>query len=275
MKSSRSLPVIAFISILLASPWFFTTSVYAANSQCSSSFTDGLQIHSAGGVLSFAHEATLKNSPSNILTTPTIVVTGGDPTCGNVNCTATGTSSIQMNPGPYETQTGGLNLFIRKKKRATIGAAGIVNYNRIAVGTKARLKTTASETTYWISSLTTQKKTVLNLTPGTYWIDSLHLGQKTKLNIIGAGTVRIISRNTMVFDKDVKLNVKGAANQNLILYSYGNITVQKKTKIKALLYAQGTIIINKEAKITGALSATNIILKSNNKRYVIFSENEE
>ncbi len=233
---------------------------------CSASFTDGLQSHNPGGEIIFDNNAFLSGSPDGILDAGSINNNGGNSSCTSqgTDCLASGSAVPAMTLGAFETQTGGVNLTVNNNGTGSLGTAGQANYINVNVGLNATLNSNAGISTYWISSLFADRDSVLNLTAGTYWIDDLFLGRDAQINVIGAGTVRIISRTQMFFDQDVILNggITGDPSK-LFLASFGDITFDNNSNVAAIVFAQGDVDLQNGTQLIGAVTGDDIRLRNN------------
>ncbi len=230
---------------------------------CSASFTDGLQTYNVAGNIRFDNNAFLTGSPDGILDAGSITNAAGNSCLSQAaDCIASTTAANSLNPGAYQTQSGGNNLNIVNNGTATIGGGGISNYNNISIGNSGTLNASAGVTLYKINSLDARNDAILNFTPGDYWIDNFRLHRRVILNVIGAGTVRIYSRTQLRIDQDSVINGGAGGNASqLFFYSYGNISFRDRASLAAVVYAQGLIDARNDVAVKGAMTANNIRLR--------------
>ena len=239
---------------------------------CDASFSDGLQSHS-GGNIRFDNNAFLSGSPDGILDAGSINNANGlSCSSQSADCTVSGTSVSTIDPGAYQTQSGGGNFTVASGGTGTIGTSAVSNYNNMTINSSATLNTTASVTTYKIAVFTAYSGSVINLTAGDYWIDDMYLDQNVTLNVVGSGTVRIFSNTLMWFDKSSIVNGGATGDPSkLLLYSYGDISFRNNTEIAAVVYAQGNVDLRNNAVLKGAMTANDIRLRKN--ASVIYDDN--
>ncbi len=232
-------------------------------SACSASFPDALSSHS-GGTIAFDFNDQVLNSPDNILDAGAVTSNGGLNTCSSANCTASGSSVTQLDPGAFPDTSGFSSDFsIGYQGTDTLGTDRN-QYRNVTVDNEGVLTVSAGYSEYFIDTLTLQYRSTINLPPGDYWINSLSLGNEVVFNVTGSGTVRFFVNNnaTISYHSRVNspaLNTTGDVSQ-FFLYGYGNLTLDRVT-YSGVLYSQGNVTLTYLTPVFGAVTADNITMQ--------------
>jgi MSHA biogenesis protein MshQ len=213
------------LGILIYISCFFTA--YAE--QCSTVFSDGVQNNNDTGVITFLYQASVSNSPDNILNSHNAFDdTSGGSSCDTGACSSSGYSGTAINyPTPPISNN---DVTVLYAQTSTISAG---NYNDIILHSSA----------------------TLNLNAGDYNLSGiLTVGSSSKINIIGSGVVRIFVTNKIEFDFEAKVNVDGDAT-NLLIYGNGKVALNANSVTSAFIYGTQDVELGYQTTVNGAISS--------------------
>lgn len=92
----------------------------------------------------------------------------------------------------------------------------------------------------------------LALAPGDYYYDDVELKNSNTITLTGSGQVRIHVRGDMKVDDQAKVNVNGNA-LDLVFLVNGKVEIKGDARVNAVIYAKKQIKVDDDAVIEGAL----------------------
>ncbi|PKG97789.1 hypothetical protein [Paraglaciecola sp. MB-3u-78] len=127
--------------------YLFSVNQVIATGQCSAVFPDGASTHSAGGSVSFGHNAQLIGSNNNLLATTTISKNDGS-TKNTADCVATGAPSDPASSVSFETTTSTVDVAVAFKGDVVVGSGSFSDneFNEINPGGSSKASITFSDT---------------------------------------------------------------------------------------------------------------------------------
>ena len=181
----RSFTCVSWLLTALACPAFAAYSV----TPCLDVFDNGASGHAADLKITFERDAQLLNAPTSLLNFSNVKKDNKSSqlTCDSVDCSAGGTVSETLDPGPFQATTSTTD-FTEPDDGITLTQAA---YDRVTVESGTTLNVDPTITEYFFNDLEVESNATIVLQPGDYWIDDLALKQGTQLQVGGSGTARI------------------------------------------------------------------------------------
>jgi len=255
----------------LACPAFAADSIIP----CPDVFDNGVTGHGSNLKVAFERDAQLLNAPTSLLNFNN--VKKGNKisllTCDAADCSAGGTVSQVIDPGPFQPSTSSVD-FDAPDDGTTLTQAA---YDSVRVESGATLNVEPTITDYFFNELEVESNATIVPQPGDYWIDDLALKQGAQLQVGGSGTTRIFvntinklsGANQTKIEDDVLVNssapgVSGDPSK-LFLYVYDNdIKLGADATFSGFVYGERKVETEKQAAFFGALSAgRNVTLDDN------------
>ena len=226
---------------------------------CSNIFSNGAQSHSASGYLEMDWRSQITGG-GTALKVPSIDDDSGWASCQTGACTATGTynSAINYSVPASSGANGAISVGYRGNVSKSAG-----QYTSVNIGQEGTLRFTTNNGQYYMNGVTSNYRSVLNLSPGDYYINgNLVIGQETTINISGNAPARLFVNGSVSFDfKAISSNTNPA---NLLIYAKNSVELDNEVDLKAFIYSQtGGITMNFRSKITGGVSAAGRIFLDN------------
>ena len=251
--AKRCLIRVSWLLTSLACPAFAADSIVP----CPDVFDNGVTSHTRNLKVTFERDAQLLNAPASLLNFNNVKKDNKSSqlTCDSVDCSAGGTVSETIDPGPHQSSSSNLN-FDAPDDGTTLTQA---NYKDVKVDDGATLNVDPTIQEYFLKKLEVKENATIILQPGDYWIDELKLKKGSRLVVAGSGTARIYV-NKLEIEDDVLVNSPGPGvsgdPSKLFLYAYDeDIKLGEDATFSGFLYGDKKIETNKRAAIFGALSA--------------------
>ncbi|MCC2617647.1 LamG domain-containing protein [Aestuariibacter halophilus] len=237
---------------------------------CQVNFPDGLSTTGTGAI-HFGYNARLIGSPDNILDTNNITQNAGSTryTCTTADCSAAVTGGLNsFSPGPFQTHASAVDAYIGNNRAAQFGSYDYSAYRNVATGQKTALYFSANHTTYYFNSLYIGYQSIVYLRAGqTYWFNDLSMSSEVVFNVVGTGTATVfVNNSTLTLPFATRINssnyfADGDASK-LVLYTYGNLTMNNLATVSGLVYSQGAANLVSASYLSGALTAGSATLNS-------------
>ncbi|MCP4299542.1 MAG: hypothetical protein GY783_03060, partial [Gammaproteobacteria bacterium] len=266
--SRRCFATAPWFAVVAAFVLLITQPVRAAVPTClADTYFDGLQTHSPQGRIFIGYNTQLLGNPDNTLGTATYSQNGGSslPSCGNVDCIASGSPVTPQELPEFVTSPVNTNITVPWRSSATLGENGVRQYRKVTLNSGTTLNFDAASHSpndeYVIDRLTIGYKGVVNLRAGTYWVRKLSINSQAKIHVVGSGTVRLMVKQTVNIGYQSELNpmVGGTVDASrLVLVTYGNFSLHSKAVVNAIVYSDGNVRIGNRSRITGAVAADKI-----------------
>ncbi|PUA29846.1 MAG: hypothetical protein B0W54_04645 [Cellvibrio sp. 79] len=245
-------------------PPVFTSAPAAtpAAGSCPAVFANGVQTHAATGAISFDYNAQLHNASSAQLNTKSVNLNSGSnkPSCGTTQCVASGQVAPKFETKLFQQSVSTLDVTVPWMATTTIGDNNSREFGSVTVNTSATLIMQAQSAPYHIKQLSLAYSATLKLPAGDYWIEKLLLDSSSNIEVVGAGTVRLFVKESVVVPWMVKINDNTKDAGKFIFYSYGDVVFNTANTIYALVYTESDGKLEYSTAVQGAFSARNIIL---------------
>lgn len=238
-----------------------TTTVTGA---CPAVFSNGLQTHAATGSISFDYNAQLHNASTAQLNTKSVNLNAGSnkPGCGTTQCVASGQAAPKFETKPFQHSISTLAVTVPWMATSTIGNDSSRDFGNITVNTSGTLIVQAQSVPYHIKQLSLAYSATLKLPAGDYWVEKLLLDSSSNIEVIGAGTVRLFVKESVVVSWMAKINDNTKDAGKFIFYAYSDVVFNTANTSYALVYAEGDGKLEYNTAIQGAISARNILLNT-------------
>ncbi|MEE1949222.1 DUF6701 domain-containing protein [Pseudomonas alcaligenes] len=242
-----------------------------------SNFPNGIQSHSASGVIEFGWQGVLETNNRQLRAGSIVQNTSQSPaTCGSLGfCQAVSPPAPTQDPGSFPSTDGTQDVTLGYQQTGILNANGSNQYDRIRVGQEATLTINSGGQAFYIDRLDLDYRAALVLGSGDYWIDDLNFdGSEVRVFIPAGNQVRLfvnsaetVSFRTLLNYRD--LNTPGTPDQ-LFIYAYNNFSIDNQVETPAYIYSRADFRLGNSATLRGAVTARNVTLESSNAR-VIFA----
>jgi MSHA biogenesis protein MshQ len=240
-------------------------------------FPNGIQSHSASGVIEFGWQGVLETNNRQLRAGSIVQNTSQSPaTCGSLGfCQAVSPPAPTQDPGSFPSTDGTQDVTLGYQQTGILNANGSNQYDRIRVGQEATLTINSGGQAFYIDRLDLDYRAALVLGSGDYWIDDLNFdGSEVRVFIPAGNQVRLfvnsaetVSFRTLLNYRD--LNTPGTPDQ-LFIYAYNNFSIDNQVETPAYIYSRADFRLGNSATLRGAVTARNVTLESSNAR-VIFA----
>lgn len=252
-SACRPLTLVSWLLTALACPAFAADSIVP----CPDVFDNGVTSNGGNVKMTFERDAQLLNAPTTLLNFNNIKKDNKSSqlTCDSADCSAGGTVSETIDPGPFQPSVSNLD-FDAPDDGTTLNQPA---YDEVKVDSGTTLNVDPAIDEYFIDKLEVDQNATIILQPGDYWIDDLKLEKGSQLVVAGSGTARIYV-NKLKIEDDVLVNspspgVSGDPSK-LFLYAYDeDIKLGEDSTFSGFLYGDNKIETEKRVAIFGALSA--------------------
>lgn len=240
-------------------------------------FPNGIQSHSATGVVEFGWQGVLETDNRQLRAGSIVQNTSQSPaTCGSLGfCQAVAPPAPTQEPGAFPSTSGTQDVTLGYQQSGSLSGDGSNQYRRIQVGQEATLTINSGGQAFYIDRLDLGYRATLVLGSGDYWINDLNFdGSEVRVFIPAGNQVRLfvnaqvtVSYRTVLNYRD--LNTPGTPDQ-LFIYAYNDFRIDNQVVTPAYLYSRSDFRLGNVATLRGAVTARNVTLDSSGAR-VIFA----
>ncbi|MCJ8314728.1 MAG: LamG domain-containing protein, partial [Saccharospirillaceae bacterium] len=249
-----------------------TVVVTPTPTSCGDTFGDAVGTTGTGGNLTLGTDATIFNSPDNLIFATGISLGGGNtrPTCSSSDCTITNNTMPTLTLPAFQTQSGGASTY-KYYGEDIIFDGSVTDHDTISAGGAATITFDSPVGgVYRINQLTINYDSTINLAPGDYFINNYAINGLVTINITGSGSVRLFVNNSFTVGDLNTINTPSPGTGDpgkFILVGYNNMTLSSGSIISGYVYVAGDVFIYSPSSgptaIYGSIAAQNVSLSAN------------
>ena len=235
-----------------------------AAGSCQTVFPGAVQNHSDTGAITLLYASKIQGQSVNELVTRQLNPSSENNHCNGVACTSSNSTSSVIDVAQFSVALSGGDVSVPYLGEQVIGVDWYNEFNRVEVGSSAKLSFSSDISTYVINTLVVGYGATLNLTPGDYWVGKLDIGANSQVNVVGDGVVRLFVKDTMNAANDARINPVVSSetdrSQRLFIYVGNDVNFYNYVSLNGVLYGNGSISLGHTNSVNGAVSARDLYM---------------